>query len=50
MGVAAVPSGFDRVANIRPARGGIDLVASNGLHARARIDLGFLDARPPRSG
>jgi hypothetical protein len=50
MGVAAIPSGFDRVADIRPARGGIDLVASNGLRARVRIDLGFLDARPPRSG
>ena len=49
MGVAAVPSGFDRVADIRPARGGIELVASNGLRSRARIDLDFLDAGSPRS-
>jgi len=44
-----VPSGFDRVADIRPARGGIELVAANGLRARARVDLGFLDGGPPQS-
>jgi hypothetical protein len=48
MGVAAVPSGFDRVADIRPAGGGVELVASNGLRSRVRIDLAFLDARPTR--
>jgi hypothetical protein len=49
MGVAAVPFGFDRVADIRPAGGGVELVASSGLRSRVRMDLGFLDARPPRS-
>jgi hypothetical protein len=50
MAVAAVPFGFDRVADIRPAVGGVELAASNGLRSRVRIDLGFLDARPQRSG
>jgi len=43
MGVAEIPSGFDRVADIRPAGGGVELVASNGLRCRVRIDLGFLN-------
>jgi len=42
MGVAAVPLGFDRVADIRPAGGGVEIVASSGLRSRVRIDLGFL--------
>jgi hypothetical protein len=50
MGVAAVPMRFDQVADIRPVGGGVELVASNGLRSRARIDLGFLDAGSPRSG
>jgi len=50
MGVAAVPLGFDRVRDIRPAGAGVELVASNGLRSRVRIDLAFLDAGPPRSG
>jgi hypothetical protein len=45
MGVAAVPPGFDRVADIRPAGGGIELVASNGLRSSVRLDLGFLLGR-----
>jgi hypothetical protein len=49
MGVAGVPSGFDRVADIRPAGGGVELVASNGLRSRARVDLGFLNGGLPRS-
>jgi hypothetical protein len=49
MGVAGVPSGFDRVADIRPVRGGVEVVASNGVRARARVDLGFLDGGPPLS-
>jgi hypothetical protein len=49
MGVAAVPRGFDRVADIRPATGGIELIAPNGLRSSVRVDLGFLDALPPRS-
>lgn len=48
MGVTAVPFGFDRVADIRPAGGGVELVASNGLRSRVRIDLEFLGAGPPR--
>jgi hypothetical protein len=47
MGVAAVPSGFDRVRDIRPAGAGVELVASNGLSSRVRIDLAFLDAGQP---
>jgi hypothetical protein len=46
MGVAAVPVGFDRVADIRPASGGVEFVAKSGLRSRVRIDLGFLDAGP----
>ena len=49
MGVAAVPSGFDQVADIRPTHGGIELLASNGLRSRVPIELGFLDAESPRS-
>jgi hypothetical protein len=49
MAVAAVPVGFDRVASIRPADGGIELVASNGLRSPVRIDLEFLDPRKARS-
>jgi hypothetical protein len=50
MGVAPLPFGFDRVADIRPADAGVELVASNGLRSRVPIDLQFLDAGPPRSG
>jgi hypothetical protein len=46
MAVAAVPRGFDRVADIRPAGEGVELVASNGLRSRVRIDLQFLGAGP----
>ena len=49
MGVAAVPSGFDQVADIRPTHGGIELLASNGLRSRVPLELGFLDAESPRS-
>jgi hypothetical protein len=45
MGVAAVPKGFDRVADIRAVGGGVELVGSNGLRSRVRIDLGFLLGR-----
>jgi len=45
MGVAAVPAGFDRVADIRAAGGGVELVGSNGLRSRVRIDLEFLLGR-----
>jgi len=46
MGVAAIPRGFARVAALRPARGGIELVAPDGRTVRARLDLGWLDAAP----
>ena len=42
MGAAALPAGFDRVADIRAARGGIELIAANGKRARAVVDLGWL--------
>jgi hypothetical protein len=41
-GVAAVPAGFDRVKSIRPANGGIELVAASGKRATASVDLTFL--------
>lgn len=41
-GMAAIPRGFDRVAAIEPAKGGITLVAANGKRASAAVDLGFL--------
>jgi hypothetical protein len=47
MAVAAVPSGFDRVRDIRPVSGGVELVAPSGLRSRVRLDLAFLDAGPP---
>src|SRR5688500_4977183 len=49
MGVAAVPSGFDRVADIRPAGEGVELVASNGQRTNVRIDLEFLLGRSDAS-
>jgi hypothetical protein len=44
-GVAAIPAGFDRVADIRAAKGGIELVAASGRRARCALDLAFLGAR-----
>ncbi len=41
-GVAAIPAGFDRVADIRAAKGGIELFAANGKRARSKLDVGFL--------
>lgn len=41
-GVAAIPAGFDRVADIRAAKGGIELTAASGLRARCALDLAFL--------
>ena len=49
MGAAAVPTGFDRVADIRPARGGVELVAASGRRSRVRMDLGFLLGRSTAS-
>lgn len=42
MGVAAIPNGFDRVREIRPAKDGVDLIAANGKRARCALDLDFL--------
>ena len=42
MGVAAIPAGFDRVAEIEPGPGGIVLLAANGKKAKAKVDLSFL--------
>jgi len=43
MGVAAIPAGFDRVDEIRAARGGIELVAASGTRVRCPLELGYLD-------
>jgi len=42
MGAVAVPAGFDRVADIRVVKDGIELVAANGKRARAEADLAWL--------
>lgn len=42
MGVAALPAGFDRVKDIRPAKQGIELLATNGKRAVAAVELDFL--------
>jgi hypothetical protein len=38
----AVPRGFDRVADVRAVRGGVEVVAANGRTARAPLDLAFV--------
>jgi hypothetical protein len=40
--VVAVPRGFDRVADVRAIRGGVEVVAANGRSARAPLDLAFV--------
>ena len=35
-------AGFDRVADIRAVKDGVELVAANGKRARAEVDLGWL--------
>ena len=42
LGVAAIPAGFDRVAEIRAAKGGIELVAAAGKLALCKLDMEFL--------
>ena len=42
MAVAAIPRGFDRVAEIRAAKGGVELVAASGKRARCAVDVEFL--------
>jgi hypothetical protein len=39
MAVAAVPTGFDRVAQIEPATDGVVLLAANGKKAHCRLNL-----------
>jgi hypothetical protein len=41
-GVASIPPGFDVVASVRAAPGGIELRSKSGRVARARVDLAFL--------
>jgi hypothetical protein len=41
-GVASVPVGFDVVASLRPAPGGIELRSKSGRVARAQVDLAYL--------
>ncbi len=42
MAVAAIPPGFDRVAEIRAAGDGVELVAASGQRATCALDVGFL--------
>ena len=42
MGIAAIPAGFDRVAEIQPGPGVVVLLAANGKKAKAKVDLSFL--------
>ena len=42
MGVAAIPTGFDRVKSIHAAKGGIELIAASGKRAYTPLDLDFL--------
>ena len=46
MGVAAIPTGFDRVASIRavPGKCAILLTSANGRRVEAAVDIGFLHA------
>lgn len=41
-GVAAIPAGFDRVRDIRPAAAGVELVSASGKRVRTAVDLAFL--------
>jgi hypothetical protein len=41
-GLAAIPAGFDRVAEIRPTRRGVEFVAASGKRARCAVDLSWL--------
>jgi hypothetical protein len=43
MAVAAIPAGFDQVAEIRPAKKGVELIARNGRRATCTVDLSFLE-------
>lgn len=40
--VAAIPRGFDIVADVKPVAGGVELVAENGRSTRVEVDLGFI--------
>lgn len=42
VGVAAIPAGFDRVADIVATKTGIELRAASGKRATAKLDLKFL--------
>jgi hypothetical protein len=43
VGVAAIPRGFDKVAHIERSAAGVDLVSSNGRHARTLVNVDFLE-------
>ena len=42
VGAVALPAGFDRVADIRAVKNGIELVSANGKRARTEVDLDWL--------
>jgi hypothetical protein len=44
MGVAEIPSGFDRVKEIRKSGEGIEFVAASGKRATCAVEVDFLRA------
>jgi hypothetical protein len=42
IGVAAIPQGFDRVADIRAIPGGVELVSRSGKRVRSGVELDWL--------
>lgn len=44
MAVAAIPPGFDHVAQIHATRTGVELVSKSGRRTRCAVDLGFINA------
>ena len=42
MGLAAIPAGFDRVAEIKAAKNGVDLISVRGHRVHGAIDLSWL--------
>lgn len=42
IGVVQIPAGFDRVADLRETKHGVEFLAASGKRARCAVDLGFL--------
>ncbi len=45
MAVAAIPTGFDRVAKIEQTKAGVDLIADSGKRVRVKVDVNFLSGK-----